>query len=365
MTSCPSCVMAPRISTASRLAKLIPALAFALLALLATSATARQLSRASLAATVPFDAIRSCLTDPDDVFQFTSLPAGFEPSDAIFDDRSNQLFVVSDDGTVAAFRPDGELVATWGVQVPDWVVESSGVKLKKRKGKGRKGKVASVRADLEGCTIVPDRPDFLYLAMEFPPALLEFSLTQGRVIRAFPLASFIGTKPTTAGVEALTFIPDPAAPHGGWFAVGRQSDATIFVFDVPPIYGTRVHPLVLRGTMQPPGPREDLSALLVLPGEEQLVAVFDKPQVAVAIDLRDARFVNELLAPTTLSSAVHVDVARGPEAMTATTPYRGIEAFALARTGPDRDRLMLFLGLDVNKSKTRELYRLTCRVREP
>ncbi|KAJ3362712.1 hypothetical protein GGF31_001529 [Allomyces arbusculus] len=199
--------------------------------------------------------------------------------------------------------------------------------------------------------------------MEFPPTILEYSLTQGLVIRAFPLASVLGTEPTTAGVEALTFIPDPAAPHGGWFAVGRQSDATIFVFDMPPIYGARVHPLVLRGTMRPPGPSEDLSALLALPGEEQLVAVFDKPRAAVAMDLRDARVVDELLAPTTLNSTVHVDMARGPEAMSATTPYRGIEAFALARTGPNRDCLMLFLGLDVNKSKTRELYRLTCHIR--
>ncbi|KAI9152661.1 hypothetical protein H9P43_009457 [Blastocladiella emersonii ATCC 22665] len=333
---------------------------------LASLAAAREITPAEADANLEFSDLSYCLERPASVTRFTSLPKHFEPSDAYYDARRRSLFVVSDDGTLGEFSPDGDLRKSWFVQLPystavlaaaDPVVAAT----ERDEGEDR-------RADLEGCTMIPSRKDVVYLGHEFPPAVLEFSLTHGSVQRVFPLAGAIGIDEDVGGIEALTYVPDPAHPDRGFFFAGRQSDARIFVFQAPiemseaqrPKKGDPVPvvPLTYLGAFDPPGPGEDLAALTVV--NTQLFAIFDKPQRVVEISLLDPRLVSIMSPPesgTVLTTTRAADLSVDKPTI-ANTPMRGIEAFAAMRHSIDE--LVLFLGLDVNKKKTRELYRYDC-----
>jgi hypothetical protein len=73
----------------------------------------------------------------------------------------------------------------------------------------------------------------VYLANEFPPTILEFSVLHGTVTRYFPLEKVLGSRKSKDGVEALTYLPHSDAQKLGYFLVGKQSTGEIFVFEIP------------------------------------------------------------------------------------------------------------------------------------
>jgi hypothetical protein len=66
-----------------------------------------------------FDSISHCLLSPNATFEFTTLPSNFEPSDAIIDPTTNSLFVVSDESTLAQFSLEGKLIQQWHIHLPE------------------------------------------------------------------------------------------------------------------------------------------------------------------------------------------------------------------------------------------------------
>src|SRR5262245_8450405 len=72
-----------------------------------------------------------------------ALPVGFEPSDAVWQPRSQRLLLVSDEGMIAEMDTDGGSLRTWPLE-----------------------------GDLEGITITDPASDRVYVLIERPPAIV-------------------------------------------------------------------------------------------------------------------------------------------------------------------------------------------------
>lgn len=121
-----------------------------------------------------------------------------EPSGVVFHPARRTLFVVDDGGVLCEFTPDGRVV-----------------------------RQALVRdADFEGITVDPST-GLLYIAIEGAESLLEVDPETFEALREFALPrAFEGRtlmKAGGQGIEAVTFVPDDAHPHGGTFFVANQS----------------------------------------------------------------------------------------------------------------------------------------------
>jgi sugar lactone lactonase YvrE len=121
-----------------------------------------------------------------------------EPSGIVFHPARGTLFVVDDGGVLCEFTPDGRVV-----------------------------RQAPLRdADFEGITIDPST-GLLYIAIEGAESLLEVDPETFGTLREFALPrAFEGRtlmKEGGQGIEAVTFVPDDAHPHGGTFFVANQS----------------------------------------------------------------------------------------------------------------------------------------------
>eukprot|EP01114_Cavostelium_apophysatum_P001041 TRINITY_DN108_c0_g1_i1.p1 TRINITY_DN108_c0_g1~~TRINITY_DN108_c0_g1_i1.p1 ORF type:complete len:970 (-),score=304.90 TRINITY_DN108_c0_g1_i1:115-3024(-) len=88
-----------------------------------------------------------------------------------------------------------------------------------------------VSGDLEAVTSVPSKSGFLYLGVEYPPAILEFDESSHSVTRTITLD--LGSDITSQeGLEGLAFVPSSGHPNGGQFWAGNQKDGKIYVFDI-------------------------------------------------------------------------------------------------------------------------------------
>lgn len=81
--------------------------------------------------------------------------------------------------------------------------------------------------DLEAITAVPFRPDFLYLGLENPASILEWSIEEKKVVRTWNLAKHFQGLPENAGMEALMFVKTNRSAMGGYFVAGIQLDARL------------------------------------------------------------------------------------------------------------------------------------------
>ncbi|TPX69560.1 hypothetical protein SpCBS45565_g02275 [Spizellomyces sp. 'palustris'] len=204
---------------------------------------------------------------------YSRLPRKFEPSDLVWDPSKQLLYVVSDNGRVAALDNVGT----------DSEVAAQVWKLGKK-------------FDLEGCTLVPGRTDTIYLGVEYPAAVLEYNLNSSSIIRKWRLESYFDQHPvpadpdsdasevdTNSGLESLVFVPSSASDWGGYFYVGRQEDARVFVFELPVSEKASMieSELRFRGWIQPPGPGYDLSAMTLW--RNHLWLLYDKPYQLLAL----------------------------------------------------------------------------------
>lgn len=137
-----------------------------------------------------------------------SLESGYEPSGIVYHDRLDKLVLVGDDGNVTTINTNGSIPVTW-----------------------------TPGGDLEGVAIVDSNTDNIYVGVENPDSIREFSLsTETYTGKQWELTAWM-TGPSNSGLEALTFIPNGAHPYdnsdsGGLFYAGLQADGKIYVFDV-------------------------------------------------------------------------------------------------------------------------------------
>jgi hypothetical protein len=194
------------------------------------------------------------------------LPEGYEPSGAVWHPHLAKLFVVSDSGLVSMLNDDGTAMTTWPVS-----------------------------ADLEAVTVADPTGDLIYLGVEDPDSIYEFDIVLGVVTRSFDLTATLAG-PSSRGLEALTFIPDPMHPEGGLFYAGLQNDGRIYVFDLPISTSTTSTNAVHINTIEPVAGRDDLSGLDWVESTSTLYAIYDGDDLLRAM-LADGTFVDEWALP--------------------------------------------------------------------
>jgi hypothetical protein len=179
------------------------------------------------------------------------LPAGYEPSGAVWHRGLERLVIVGDDGDVTVMDRDGGAQITW-----------------------------SPGGDLEGVTVVDHTTPIVYLGREHPDAVIEFDLSTGLPTGAIWDLTPWMTGSNNLGLEALTYA-------GGLFYAGLQADGNVFVFDLQPA-GVVVHV----NTLAPHAGRADVAGLHYDEQTGVLYTVHDGDDVVVERTLAGA-FLNE------------------------------------------------------------------------
>ena len=201
-----------------------------------------------------------------------SLPAGYEPSGAVWHSRLNKLFLVSDGGIVSSMNADGTGVSSW-----------------------------IVGGDLEAITIADPASDFVYLGVENPDGVIEFNIASGQAVRTFDLTSVLdlgGAAPANSGLEALTFVPSGSDPEGGLFYAGLQHDGKIYTFRLPIRSSASATTFVHTGTITPVPGRSDIADLDWDRLGQRLYAVFDSDNILTVMRANGAIDVEYVLPGT-------------------------------------------------------------------
>jgi hypothetical protein len=192
------------------------------------------------------------------------LPDGFEPSGLSWHPRLGKLLVVHDNGQLALLEPDGSGVTT--LLAP---------------------------GDLEGVCIANAESEFVYLGRENPGSVREISLLTGQITRDFILTEIF---PGNAGMEALTFVPDPAHPEGGLFYAGFQFDGSIRIFELPIRSSATSQAVTQIGEFTPVPGRSDLSGLHYDSRQGILYAIYDSANL-IRLMGSDGAFIAEWELP--------------------------------------------------------------------
>ena len=182
-----------------------------------------------------------------------NLPGSYEPSGLAWHSRLQVLFVVHDGGLFSMIDRSGNVLQQFGIS-----------------------------ADLEGVTVADPVTDFVYITNESPGELFEFDLTTGAITRTFVL---IDPLPQPAGIEAVTFVPDPEHPEGGLFYVGVQADGQVHVFDLPIKSSTTSTDVVQVNAFFPVPGRNDISGMHYDRRSGILYAVYDGPNRMIAMTI--------------------------------------------------------------------------------
>ncbi len=161
------------------------------------------------------------------------------------------FFIVSDGGILVSATPDFEIISEWEID-----------------------------ADLEGVTVVPDRPEYVYLANEDPDSILEFHLKTERITRRFDLTSWMDG-PSNAGLEALTFVPDENTPETGFFYAGLQDNGEIYIFELPIITSSSSTSVNHVGTIE--SITDDISALNYCHSQQQIYVIYENENLLASI----------------------------------------------------------------------------------
>ena len=206
------------------------------------------------------------------------LPAGYEPSGAVWHGPLDRLFVVHDGGTVSSMADDGTSVTNW-----------------------------FVGGDLEGLAVADTSSDFIYLGVEHPDGVQEFDHNTGSVTRTFDLTPWM-TGPSNSGLEALTFVPDAGNPEGGLFYAGLQNDGKIYKFQLPIQTSAVSTTVAFVGTITPVVGRTDLAGLHFDVANQVLYAVFDGVNALRAMQA-DGTLITEWVLPGFDQEGIALDAA--------------------------------------------------------
>lgn len=195
---------------------------------------------------------------------------GYEPSGLVWHPRLQRLFGVSDGSQAVSSRLFSMTTA------------------------GESFSFTPVAGDLEGITVADPESDFLYIGLEQPNGIAEFSLTTNSVTRSFDLSPWM-TGITGQGLEALTFVPDPLHPEGGLFYAGLQQNGTIYRFSLPLLSDPASTAVTFVDSFQPVV-RSDLSGLHYDRDRDVLFAIYDGPNLMRAMNI-DGSLIEEWTLP--------------------------------------------------------------------
>ena len=183
------------------------------------------------------------------------LPAGYEPSGAVWHERLEVLLVVSDEGSVSRMDADGQNVTTW-----------------------------TPGGDLEAIAIADPQSDLVYLGNEHPDSVHEFDLSTGALTgNSWDLTPWM-KGPGSRGLEGLTVV-------NGLFYAGHQREGNIYVFRL--LNGGGVE---LIDVFAAPAERDDVSGLHYDHSTQTLYAIHDDFDVIVEMN-PDGTFIREFDLP--------------------------------------------------------------------
>lgn len=194
------------------------------------------------------------------------LPDSHETSGIAWHAGLQKFFLVSDGGTVTSMTAKGTKLNHW-----------------------------SIGADLEAVTVARSESGFVYLGIEDPDSIYEFNITTGLVTRIFDLTPWM-KGPDNSGLEALTFVPDPADPEGGLFYAGLQDDGRIFVFRLPILSSTTSTAVTWIWTIPPINGIGNISDLAYVPSQDAIYAIYDKDDLLRAMET-DGTLIGEWSLP--------------------------------------------------------------------
>ena len=193
----------------------------------------------------------------------SSLPAGYEPSGAVWHTGVNKLFTVDDGGQVTRMDSDGTNITNW-----------------------------TVPGDLEGISVADPSSSFAYIGVEHPDSIQEFNIGTGVVTRTFDLTGTMTSSNDNAGLEALTFVPNASDTEGGLFYTGLQEDGKIYTFRLPILSSPTATTVTPISTITPVVGRTDISGLHYDTDYEVLYAIFDSSNLLRAME-PDGTFIAE------------------------------------------------------------------------
>jgi len=193
----------------------------------------------------------------------------FEPSGIAYHPGRKTLFVVCDNGPLAEITPEGRLVNFWESRYLD-------------------------REAVAYCCVTGT----IFVWNNSRKRIEEFDPARGEYVRRFDASAIVGTKKDESNTEALTFIPEPDDPEGGYFLLGQKGRRIVHRLRLSiRSGGERIE---LLGTFDlPPSKRRIrdgrmplLSDLYYDPGERLLYALFS-PGSTLAVMTLDGRLVGE------------------------------------------------------------------------
>ncbi len=205
-----------------------------------------------------------------------ALPAGLEPSGAVFHTRQRRLYVVSDTGVLTSMAIDGSAVTS-----------------------------TIVGGDLEAVCVAHPMTGFIYLGVEVPNMIIEYDVANAAVSRVFNLTGLLPS-PGAQGLEALTFVPDANHPEGGLFHAGNQADGLVYVLSLPLLSNPASTAAQLVSTYQPSPFFTDISGLHYDVTSHRIYALFDGPNRLRAVTATGA-FIQEWFVPGGQQEALALD----------------------------------------------------------
>jgi len=175
------------------------------------------------------------------------LDSSFEPSDAVWDNIRQKIWMVSDEGQLASMNFDG-------ADLKYWTFDAS--------------------IDLEGLVQIAGKDDSIYLQQENSNNLLEFDVRSGTIVKNLTLGG-LGRFEAVAWVKADK--PENAVLYSGNQPEGKVSVNTLD-------FATEVTTFVETFALPPPNPG-DLSALSyevdTAVNAEHLTALYDTSKLMV------------------------------------------------------------------------------------
>ncbi|KAJ8326591.1 hypothetical protein QVD99_006694 [Batrachochytrium dendrobatidis] len=275
------------------------------------------------------------------------LPAKSEPSDLAWDPLKQLLYIVSDNGHLVILG----LSPTQSQQLPQMQLIDK-IKVKHK-------------PDLEGITLIPSRPGYVYLGVEEPAAILEFHISSQTIVSKLDLDKLMNdvqlgglddpqVQQKNQGLESLVYIPavNPHE-HPGFIIVGRQQDARLFVFNITSKWTADSNDesqdnleMKFMGTTYAPGPSKDLSAITLW--RSHIWLLYDKPKQMHSVQQTDFYNSLNLLDPAKVVSFESTAQTKTVEPFSFKT--RGQEGIAFAdnirlETGQSGSNLV-FIAVD-------------------
>jgi len=205
----------------------------------------------------------------------SDLSSAYEPSGAVWHDVRETLFVVSDEGILSEMEADGTLLHNW-----------------------------TTGGDLEGVTVVPNKPGFIYLGFEDPDSIAEFNLTTGLVTRTFNLTTWM-TGAANQGLEAVTFVEDAASANGGVFWAGHQGEGKIYVFALPIVSSSTSTTVTFQTSFTPVSGRGDIADLNYDAEHDAVLVLYDAANKLRILDA-DGNYLYEWTVPGTDQEGIAV-----------------------------------------------------------